>query len=173
MAVTVERLGVVSLPHKAKILFTRKRSCIVIALITIFFCASNTRIFMTFGTIKILLNNMDLVDDAIHDNMTNLTTMAIGQEAEGESYIMICTPEKSKYLLPTTVWMFFNLTWYNLVPFLVILFCNICIIIIVTRATSARKHMATQGMCVMTSIKLLVTLRVLHIKNFSLNWLIK
>ena len=129
VAVTAERLGIVSLPHKAKSLFTRKRSYIVISSIAMFFIIFNTRIIFTFGIFKIALtNNGNITDGLINHEMS------------------ICSPDKNQYLFPTTVWMWFDLAWYNIIPFVVILLCNIGIIVIVTRATTARRHMATQGM---------------------------
>ena len=123
---------------------------------------------MTFGIVKIKLNGIS-VDGGTAVTLNNLTTtvnkfdlytekfkedfMSSTQpmapkdntEDKQKGIIIICSPDKDKYILPTTVWMWFDLAWYNLVPFLVILLCNIGIIITVTRASTARKRMANQG----------------------------
>ena len=57
----------------------------------------------------------------------------------------ICSPDKNEYLFPTSVWMWYDLASYNFVPFLIILVGNISIIILITKASSARKRMSTQG----------------------------
>ena len=115
VAVTAERLGVVTLPHKAKILFTQKRSWIVIASIAAFFCVFNTYIFMTYGTIKIVFSNFDFVGDAFQESLTNLTTMPSvlpgTSKMEGEQHVTVCSPGKNKYLFPPAVWVWFDLAW--------------------------------------------------------------
>ena len=73
VAVTMERLGAVSLPHKAKVLFTRKRSYISIAAIAAFFFIFYTRIILTFGIVKILPANSSNVDDGMEETLNNKT----------------------------------------------------------------------------------------------------
>ena len=138
VAVTVERLGAVSLPHKAKLLFTRGRSYVATAVISVFFVISNTRIFMTFDIVKIPIPNVEIISDEIfglNNSMEeyNLTTNNI------------CSPDKNQYLFPTKVWMWYDLASYNFLPFLIILVGNISIIILITKASSARKRMSSQG----------------------------
>ena len=71
----MERLGAVSLPHKAKVLFTRKRSYISIAAITAFFLIFYTRIILTFGIVKILPVNGNIAEDGMDENLNNETSI--------------------------------------------------------------------------------------------------
>ena len=151
VAVTVERLGAVSLPHKAKVLFTRKRSYISIAAITAFFLIFYTRIILTFGIVKILPVNGNIAEDGMDENLNNETSFVSPSdepvvESDKQLAISICSPGKNWYLFAPGVWNWFDLAWYTCAPFVIILFCNIGIILIVTRATAARKQMAIQGM---------------------------
>ena len=64
----MERLGAVTLPHKAKILFTRKRSYIAVAVISILFIIFNAPFLVTFGIVKIPVKHIDSVtNDAVEE----------------------------------------------------------------------------------------------------------
>ena len=150
VGVTVERLGAVSLPHRAKVLFTRRRSYISIACITAFFFIFYTRIIMTFGIVKIFLDepvaDIPVQIPGLNGSSTVYPTeeTLINKDKE-ETILNICSPSKHWYMFSPGTWVWFDLVWYSYAPFFIILFCNIAIIIIVTRASSARKHMAGQG----------------------------
>ena len=139
----MERLGAVTLPHKAKILFTRKRSYIAVAAIVIFFIIFNAPFLVTFGIVKIPVTNIDPIsDDAKMEfpSESSLTT-----ENGLETVISICSPNKNKFFIPYRIWMWYPMASYNVVPFFILLISNITIITHITRATARRRMLSTHG----------------------------
>ena len=139
----MERLGAVTLPHKAKILFTRKRSYIAVAVISIFFIIFNAPFLVTFGIVKIPVKHIDSVtNDAVVELPSDspLTT-----ENDLEENIAICSPNKNKFFIPYRIWMWYPMAAYNVVPFLILFVSNITIITIITRATATRRTLSSHG----------------------------
>ena len=139
----MERLAAVTLPHKTKVLFTRKRSYIAVAIISIFFIIFNAPFLVTFGIFKIPVTNMDSVsDDAVMEfpSANSLTT-----ENGLETTINICSPNKNKFFIPYSIWTWYPMASYNVVPFLILLVSNITIITHITRATARRRMLSSHG----------------------------
>ena len=114
------------------------------AVISLFFVISNTRILMTFGIVKIPITKMEMISDEIFSANNSVEEYVTSSEDDLNTN-NICSPDKNQYLFQTSVWMWYDLASYNFVPFLIILVGNISIIILITKASSARKRMSTQG----------------------------
>ena len=143
VAVTVERWGAVTLPHKAKVLFTRKRSYIAVAAIAMFFIVFDIPYLLTFGILKIPVPNVDSLSNTTSVELSSNSTLAT--EGGLEKTINVCAPDKYYILFPYTGWMAYGLAAYNLVPFVFLMVGNITIIKVITRASLARKMMSSRG----------------------------
>ena len=99
---------------------------------------------MTFGIVKIPITKTKIIRNEIFGANNSVEEQTTNFEDEPNTN-NICSPDKNEYLFPTSVWMWYDLASYNFVPFLIILVGNISIIILITKASSARKRMSTQG----------------------------
>ena len=145
VGVTVERLGAVTLPHKAKILFTRKRSYIAVFAISLVFCIFNAPFLFTFGIVK---NTVSESSDALVELSSN---GSLATESILETITTTCSPRKNNFFIPYKIWTWYPMAAYNVVPFLILLASNITIITIITRAAAKRKTMSSRGKYVMKS----------------------
>ena len=136
----MERFGAVTVPHKAKVLFTRRGSYIAVAAIAMFFIVFNVPYLLTFGI------PIPDVDPSIGGSSGEVSSNSpFTTERSFEKTINVCAPDKNYILFPYTGWMSYGLAAYNIVPFLVLMVGNITIITVITRASAARKRMSSRG----------------------------
>ena len=138
---TVERFGAVTVPHRAKALFTRKKSYIVVAAIAMFFIVFNVPYLLTSGIVKIITAKVDSVINASSGELPSNSPFTT--EGGPEKTINVCAPDKNYILFPYTGWMSYVLAAYNIVPFLFLMVGNITIITVITRASAVRKKMSS------------------------------
>ena len=114
-AVTMERVGVVAMPHKSRSVFTTRKSYVVILVIIAFLAIENSHIFFAHKLIYI---------------STNEKACLIKEHFEEFS---------------TDVWPWIDAIMYTFLPFGIIMVCNIIIIFLVLKSVRERQAMTSTG----------------------------
>ena len=112
-AVTMERVGVVAVPHKSKTIFTTRKSYIVIAVIIVLLFILNGHILFAY----------------------ELVVFDSGSKA--------CLPKPKFEYFSSNVWPWLDAMMYTFLPFGIILICNIIIISLVLKSLRERQAMTS------------------------------
>ena len=111
--VTMERVGVVAVPHKSKTIFTTRKSYIVITIIIVLLSIENAHIFFAH----------------------HLVVFDSGSKA--------CLIKQQFEYFSSNVWPWLDAIMYTFLPFGIILICNIIIISLVLKSLRERQAMTS------------------------------